>query len=180
MRHTCEGCAPSHCSGSDHASRTAWPLNSSRWAFLRIFPDMRFETSKDDIEFRRQIESCELPASDFNHRAHLRLAYIYLTENDPDRSVELMRDTLDRFLIHNGADPSKYHETITKAWILAVHHFMNKTGNSKSADDLIDKNPSLLDKNIMMTHYSAEVLFSDNARAEFVQPDLDPIPRHGE
>lgn len=141
---------------------------------------MKFETSKADIEFRNQIESCELPASDFNHRAHLRLAYIYLAEVHPDQSSELMRETLNRFLIHNGVDPSKYHETITKAWILAVHHFMNKSGNSNSADDFIDKNPEMLDKNIMMTHYSAEVLFSDQARAEFVQPDLDPIPRHGE
>lgn len=141
---------------------------------------MKFETSKADIDFKNQVESCELSASDFNHRAHLRLAYIYLAETNPDQSAELMRETLNRFLIHNGVDPSKYHETITKAWILAVHHFMNKTGNSNSADDFIDKNPEMLDKSIMMTHYSAEVLFSDQARAEFVQPDLDPIPKHGE
>ncbi len=37
----------------------------------------------------------------------------------------------------------------------------------------------MLDAKIMMTHYSAEVLFSDEARAEFVEPDLEPIPRHG-
>ena len=29
-------------------------------------------------------------------------------------------------------------------------------------------------------HYSAEVLFSDEARVQFVEPDLDAIPRHGE
>lgn len=124
------------------------------------------------------MESCEFPAADFNHRAHLRLAYIYLAENDTDRSTCLMRDTINGFLEHNGVDPSKYHETITKAWILAVHHFMNKTGSAGSADDFIDRNPQLLDTKIMMTHYSAEVLFSDEARAAFVQPDLDPIPRY--
>jgi len=126
------------------------------------------------------MESCEFIASDFDHRAHLRLAYIHLAENNADKSSELMRDTLNRFLLHNGVDPSKYHETITKAWILAVHHFMNKSGSSSSADELIDSHPEMLDKNIMMTHYSAEVLFSDEARAAFVQPDLDPIPRHRE
>jgi len=36
----------------------------------------------------------------------------------------------------------------------------------------------LLDSKIMLTHYSAELLFSDQARAEFVEPNLDPIPRH--
>jgi hypothetical protein len=89
-----------------------------------------------------------------------------------------MRDTLNRFLLHNGVDPLKYHTTITKAWILAVCHFMNKAGNSGSADELIDAHPEILDTKIMMTHYSAEVLFSDEARAAFVQPDLDPIPRY--
>lgn len=141
---------------------------------------MKFKTTKDDIKFKNRMESCEFPARDFNHRAHLRLAYIYLSENNTDKSSELMRDTLNRFLIHNGVDPSKYHATLTKAWILAVHHFMNKSGDSSSTDEFINKNPEMFDTKIMMTHYSAEVLFSDEARAEFVQPDLDPIPRHGE
>jgi hypothetical protein len=30
----------------------------------------------------------------------------------------------------------------------------------------------------MLTHYSAEVLFSPEARARFVEPDLEKIPRH--
>lgn len=139
---------------------------------------MKFETTADDIAFKNQMESCEFPAADFNHRAHLRLAYLYLSAHNPDQAAELMRDTLNRFLIHNGVDPSKYHATLTEAWILAVHHFMKKTGAASSADELIKQNPELLDTKIMMTHYSAEVLFSDQARAEFVQPDRDPIPRH--
>jgi hypothetical protein len=30
----------------------------------------------------------------------------------------------------------------------------------------------------MLTHYSAEHLFSADARRSFVEPDLDPIPDH--
>lgn len=141
---------------------------------------MKYLNSKADLEFKRQIESCEFPVAEFNHKAHLRLAYIYLSENDTDTAVEMMRDSLKRFLMHNGVDPTKYHETITKAWILAVHHFMDKTEDYNSAEELIDKNPEMLDSKIMMTHYSAEVLFSEEARKEFVQPDLDPIPRYHE
>ena len=66
--------------------------------------------------------------------------------------------------MHNGIDPTKYHETLTKAWILAVHHFMNKSESCNSAEELITKNPEMLDTKIMMTHYSAEVLFSEEAR----------------
>lgn len=138
----------------------------------------KFKITEDDLAFKNQMERCGFPVSDFNHRAHIRLAYIYLTDNNAEKSPERMRDTLRRFLHHNGVDPSKYHVTLTKAWTLAVHHFMNKTGRAASADEFIEKNPEMLDTNIMMTHYSEEVLFSDMARVSFVQPNLDPIPRY--
>jgi hypothetical protein len=53
---------------------------------------------------------------------------------------------------------------------------MNKS-SSASASDFITRNPELLDSRIMLTHYSASVLFSAEAREAFVEPDLDPIPR---
>lgn len=110
----------------------------------------------------------------------MRLAYTYLVEGSAAESVRLMRDTIIGLLQHVGVEPSrKYHETLTEAWILAVHHFMKKTDACESADDFIEKNRILLDPGVMMTHYSAEVLFSERARESFVEPDLDPIPRHG-
>lgn len=139
---------------------------------------MKHASSKEDQEFKRQVETCEFPIAEFSHRAHLRLAYVYLSESDTDSSVELMRNSLSRLIQHNGVPPSKFHETLTRAWILAVHHFMNQTASSDSADELIDQHPAVLDTKIMMTHYSAEILFSEKARGEFVQPDLDPIPRY--
>jgi hypothetical protein len=36
----------------------------------------------------------------------------------------------------------------------------------------------LLDSSIMLTHYSADLLFSPQAREQFIEPNLDPIPRH--
>jgi hypothetical protein len=47
-----------------------------------------------------------------------------------------------------------------------------------SAASFIASNPSLLDSRIMLTHYSTEVLFSPEARARFVEPNLELIPRH--
>jgi hypothetical protein len=56
---------------------------------------------------------------------------------------------------------------------------MEISPGAESADTFIDNNPRMLDTQIMMTHYSAAVLFSDEARARFVEPNLSPIPRHG-
>lgn len=40
---------------------------------------------------------------------------------------------------------------------------MEKTAASASADAFIDQHPEVLDSNIMLTHYSAGLLFSDRA-----------------
>ena len=134
--------------------------------------------SARDAGLREDFESGRLAPSAFDHRAHVRLAYVYLAEHDVEAAVELMRGGLRAFLAHHGIDPAKYHETMTRAWILAVRHFMELSPQAESADDFIDRNPRLLDAKIMLTHYSAGLLFSPAARAGFVEPDLDAIPRH--
>ena len=139
---------------------------------------MSYKLSTEDQTFRVEFESCDFPPEEFNHRGHLRLAYIYLAEHDTETAYHLMRDAIHKFIKHHGADISKYHDTITRAWILAVRHFMEKTSSAESANSFIDQNPEMLDSKIMMTHYSTELLFSDEARTNFVDPDLDPIPRY--
>jgi hypothetical protein len=142
----------------------------------------KHELNDSDREFRVAFEAGALAPADFSHRAHVRLAYVYLADSEPaaapESAVTRMRVALVAFLAHHGIPAAKYHETLTRAWVLAVHHFMHRTPAAASADDFIAQNPLLLDTKIMLTHYSAALLFSDPARAAFVEPDLDPIPRH--
>ena len=139
---------------------------------------MSHRFSRADDRFRLQVETCEFPVSDFDHAAHVRLAYVYLVDNDADTAVEKMRESLLGLLQKAGIDPnSKYHETMTRAWVLAVGHFMNQSKNHESADAFIQDNPPLLDSRIMLSHYSAETLFSDQARRAWIEPDLEPIPK---
>jgi hypothetical protein len=139
---------------------------------------MKHELSTSDREFRMAFEAGACAPADFSHRAHVRLGYVYLAGSDVETAIERMRAALIAFLAHHGIPAAKYHETLTRAWILAVHHFMHRSPQAAGADDFIEQNPLLLDTKIMLTHYSAELLFSDAARARFVEPDLDPIPRH--
>ena len=132
--------------------------------------------SDADRSFRDAFEACAVAPAEFTHAAHVRLAYVYLAELDVESAVGRMRQALLKFIEHNDIPRSKFHETLTRAWVLAVRHFMNKSSSS-SASDFMASNPELLDSKIMLTHYSAGVLFSADARASFVEPDLDPIPQ---
>jgi hypothetical protein len=139
---------------------------------------MRCRLSTGDVQFRHEFEAGVISPASFNHRAHVRLAYVYLVDNETAAAQRLMQSALWSFLRRHGIETTKYHETLTQAWILAVRHFMENTPDTASADAFIERNPALLDSKIMMSHYSAALLFSDEARARFVEPNLAPIPRH--
>ena len=139
---------------------------------------MKYLITAADRQFAAAFASGEIAPERFDHRSHIRLAYVHLAEHDDETAPAMMRAALLEFLGRHGVPSSKYHETMTRAWILAVRHFMKKTPHAASADAFIDANPTMLDSRIMLTHYSAELLFSTEARERFVEPDLDPIPRY--
>lgn len=141
---------------------------------------MDHRISESDRVFREYFEAFRVSPADFDHRAHVRLAYVYLCGQPVTAAGESMKCALLAFLDHLGVGAAKYHETITRAWVMAVYHFMSRCAPCASADEFIERNPELLDSRIMLTHYSAEVLFSDEARARFVDPDIQPIPPDGD
>jgi hypothetical protein len=135
---------------------------------LRIAPD--------DIKFRADFESGAIKPEQFSHREHVRLAYIYLCESNLATAHARTRDAIQSLLQRNNIAAAKYHETLTLAWLKAVRYFMSKTADAESAAQFIELNPRLLDTKIMLTHYSPETLFSEEARAMFIDPDIEPIP----
>ncbi|GGO81579.1 hypothetical protein GCM10011348_20890 [Marinobacterium nitratireducens] len=137
---------------------------------------MQHQASAEDEAFRRAFEAFAVLPDDFSHEAHLRLAYVYLCRDDRDLAAWRMKSALLAFLDHLGGGRAKYNETMTGAWIDAVAHFMDRTPACACFADFIAKNPVLRDSNILLTHYSAERLFSDRARAEYLEPDIQPIP----
>lgn len=131
--------------------------------------------SDSDLQFRRDFEAGNFPLSEFTHAAHLRLAYVLLVEGGPAHAEQRMREALLAYLSANGVPATKYHETLTRAWVMAVSHFMGRQGSASFAVFAANSTP-LLDSKVMLTHYSSETLFSDRARTAFVAPDLDAIP----
>src|SRR5687768_17152380 len=102
---------------------------------------MHHRIDADDRRFITALEGGQLSPAQFDHRAHVRAAYVYLTDVGPERAAERMRETLLGFLERHTVPTSKYHATLTKAWIMAVRHFMERTAACSSADEFINANP---------------------------------------
>jgi hypothetical protein len=144
----------------------------------RLELKMEMTSATDDIEFKDRFEAGDFPPSDFRHRDHLRLAFVYLCECDVQSTNNQMRTALRNFLKCNNVPADKYHETVTYSWVQAVKHFMEQAEPATSFEEFIAANERLLDTDIMLSHYKRETLFSDEARTKFVQPDLAAIPQY--
>ena len=71
--------------------------------------------------------------------------------------------------------PGKYHDTLTVGWArLVAHHAVGS--RAASFGEFLEQNPALRRRDLLGAHYSPELLFSAEARAAFVEPDLAPLP----
>lgn len=128
-----------------------------------------------DDEFMRAFEELRIPPSEWRHRDHIRIAYIYLSRF----SFEAAFDRMRRGLIalnkeHKIPDvPTRgYHETITLAWLRLVRAAMR--GAYRDSIHFCDDNPHLLSSALLGAHYTPERLAG--GKAAFVDPDLSPLP----
>ncbi len=127
-----------------------------------------------DVELTRALERGEIANEDFHHVSHLHVAWVYLAESSSVRqAANKMRDTLRRFAATAGK-PQKYHETITLFWVHLLSRAHAASGGER-LEEIVRANPQLLEKNFPLAYYSAERLFSDEARTSWVEPDLKPL-----
>jgi hypothetical protein len=110
----------------------------------------------------------------FGHREHLELTWRSLEDHEPDAALALVEDAIRRVAVAHGA-PSKFHATITSAWVrcVAVHR---ERWPADSFGGFIERNPALLDGKLLEHHFSQRLLAGDEARSTVVDPDLRPLP----
>jgi hypothetical protein len=136
----------------------------------------RTEFIMTDQEFARQLEQCTLPAAQFDHAGHVRLAWIYLREMEFDDAITATCETIERYATHLGAH-AKFHHTVTNALITLLDA-------GGAADLTLDWNAFRHRNNALLSdaraaleqHYSPALLASDAARRCFVAPDRLPLP----
>ena len=127
--------------------------------------------SLSDEEFIERYETYLL--TEFTHEDHLRMAFAYASKGGAGAAVDGARRI--RGLARLLGAPGKYHDTLTVAWARVVGHLAATSGAS-NFEAFLDGHPQLRNRQLLSAHYSRELLFSPEARAQFIEPDLIPLP----
>ena len=131
----------------------------------------------DDAAFLAAIASGELPASDFGHLQHLRLAWLHLQSAPLDTAIKRTCADIACFAAHHGAH-AKFHRTVTEALLrLMANGGAHDKGLSWPAFQ--HRNAALISdaRGQLARHYSPTLLASPEARQRFLHPDLLPLPK---
>lgn len=138
----------------------------------------KYETEEEILSLVEAFEKGLIPRGEWSHAGHLTAGLFYcLTCPDLTSAIEKMRRNLLHHLKAIGIDLDKempYHETLTVFWMRAIDDFVKSAGASGDAS-LLEKVNLLIetyDKDYPQRFYSRELLFSETARASFVEADL--------
>jgi hypothetical protein len=128
-----------------------------------------------DAEFLRAFFKGWPSHEPFRHREHLRLAFLVIDRHGPELAAEIVGDGLKRMAAAQN-QAVLYNETMTRFWVRLVAHVSEVKGPFESIDKAIEAVPLLLVKELPYRHWSRAVMFSDEARAHWVEPDLQAMP----
>ncbi len=123
-----------------------------------------------DEEFLRRLADCSLPTDEFNHRGHVRAAYLVLNKADDfGNALARMRQLITAYAESIGK-AGLYHETITVASMALINQRIAETGRPLPWQAFAAANPDLFEKEILTARYDPATLKSDLARQVFVLP----------
>jgi hypothetical protein len=123
-----------------------------------------------DHEFLTAFEDGSLAAEAFDHSAHIRAAFLYLSRHAFLEACVAMRDSLRRFAARAG-NGNLYHETITVAFMSIVSGRMERSPEF-GWEALLAAHPELCDRGLLSRYYRPETLASPVARQRFVLSEM--------
>jgi len=140
-----------------------------------------FTSDSEIVRVGEGLLACSLQPADFTHEAHLgATTYLLTRRRDIDLDTALPR-IIRRFNESFGGindDTQGYHETITRVFVHGVRLFMAEAECDEPLHELVN---ALLQspmgrRDWPLRFYSAERLFSTEARRHFLPPDLAALP----
>ncbi len=142
----------------------------------------RFFTSDAEIEHLGEgLLACTLRKEEWTHEAHLA-ATTYLTLKHPEIDLDIeLPGIIRRFNESVGgvnSDTEGYHDSITRAFLRGVRLFLDEADASAPLHELV--NELLMSpmgrRDWPLRFYSRELLFSVEARRNFIEPDVAAFP----
>jgi hypothetical protein len=142
--------------------------------------DAAAPAAPDDDALWRGFHDRTLPEPQWTHAAHLRIAWLHLVRYELDEAHLRMRAGIVLLNAVHGLveTPQRgYHETLTWVWLALVRAACrNAPGGDPCGNSTSILSQPGLERTAPLRHYSRDRLFSLEARARFVPPDLAPLP----
>ena len=140
-----------------------------------------FESDAAIIRIGEGLLARTLPRADWTHEAHLAATTYLLTRRidiDLDRDLRAIISGYNESVGGVNDDTQGYHETITRVFLAGVRLFLKEADPDDPLHELV--NDLLLSpmgrRDWPLRFYSAQRLFSVEARRKFVAPDLAALP----
>ncbi|MFN8353557.1 MAG: hypothetical protein U0Y10_03875 [Spirosomataceae bacterium] len=137
--------------------------------------------SSDDVEaLVEAFIAKKLPKEAWTHEAHLAACVWHLLRHTTTETLLFLRSRIITYNESvggvNGLD-SGYHETLTVFWIEAVNAFLQQADRTQPLHLLCQElfNGPYADRTLPLKFYDRQTVFSTEARARFVSPDLQSL-----
>ena len=122
-----------------------------------------------------------LPKGEWTHVAHLMVGAWHVHHYGPADALTRLRAGIRRLNDAHGtpnSPTSGYHETITVAYVRVITRFLADCPAAMPLAERVAKLVAgpLVAKDMLFQFYSRERLMTPTARAEWVEPDLAPLP----
>ena len=125
-----------------------------------------------DESFLAAFEDTSLPRYEWTHAAHVRMGFLYLSRLPYAEAEAKIVAGIQRYNAAKG-NLTGYHHTITLTFARLIAARLTE---NTDWPEFCAAHPDLLSFACIQRHYSADILKSETARAEFVEPDLVPLP----
>jgi hypothetical protein len=141
--------------------------------------DRPFASDEELEELVSGFENGSLPKPRWTHRAHLAVGLVYCDRMPAPVALALLRERIRRYNVASGGENTStagYHETITRFYVYIVRRFI---AEDREDSTLAERANRLFQRygarDLPRRYYSEARLFSVEARASWVDPDLRPL-----
>lgn len=130
----------------------------------------------NDVDFLNDFESCKL--TNWSHKTHLRMAWLYLTRNERRVAVNKIFDGIKNFIQSSPiARQTTFHFTMTYFWIQMIDSAIAQSPKDINFETFLGLNTHLMNGGLFLEYYRKETLLNNPvARQEMVLPDIKPLP----